>query len=211
MDSTANFVIVPVALGMQGMERTSLHLYIWADIYCQQQPGTPQGAQALYGQSCWVVAYADPVAAAALATLPVFGPYQYLDAHAAIAAVVRLETMAILAASTYLNMQVDDGNATGMQTRLKTEAPVSDCRPTAAAAAAAAMTQWPTQAARAWKNHRAYWETKLGMPLEPEVGNSKSRAVSVELFGADGMCYKDTPTNTPATQPIFSKHVINRL
>ncbi|XP_072141694.1 uncharacterized protein [Dermacentor andersoni] len=185
MDSAANFVIVPVALGPQGMERTSLHLYIWADIYCQQQPGTPQGAQALYGQSCWVVAYVDPVAAAALATLPVFGLYQYPHAYAAIAAVVRLETMAILAASTYLNMQVDDGNTTGIQTRPKTEAAVPHYRPTSAAAVVAVITHRPAQASQAWRKHRAYCETKLGMPLEPEEGNSnKSCAVSVGMFGS---------------------------
>ncbi|XP_072142046.1 uncharacterized protein [Dermacentor andersoni] len=70
----------------------------------------------------------------------------------------------------------------GMQTILETEAPHSHCRSTAAAAVVvAAMTQWPAQAARACRKHRAYWETKLRMLLEPEEGDSKSCAVSVAI------------------------------
>ncbi|XP_072141433.1 uncharacterized protein [Dermacentor andersoni] len=100
----------------------------------------------------------------------------------------------------------------GIQTILKIEAPVSHCQSTAAAVPAA-ITQWPAQAARAWRKHRVHWEKKLvaGMLLEPEEENCKSCVVSLEMFPAEGMPYTGIPLNTRPTQPIFTKRQMNHL
>ncbi|XP_075527626.1 uncharacterized protein LOC142559836 [Dermacentor variabilis] len=82
------------------------------EIYREQQPGTPQTAEAIYGWCCRFVAYADPVASTALASLLVFGPYQYPEAHALLAAVVMVVTQCVLAAATHLKSMVENDDGT---------------------------------------------------------------------------------------------------
>ncbi|XP_054920296.1 uncharacterized protein [Dermacentor andersoni] len=92
---------------------TWLLLYFWAsEIYREQQPGIPQTAEAIYGWRCRIVAYADTVASTALASLPVFGPYEYAEAHAVLAAVVMVVTLCVLAAATYLKVMVENDDGT---------------------------------------------------------------------------------------------------
>nr|XP_054920393.1 uncharacterized protein LOC126517603 [Dermacentor andersoni] len=92
---------------------TWLLLYFLAsEIYREQQPGIPQTAEVIYGWCCRIVAYADPVASTALASLPVFGPYEYAEAHAVLAAVVMVVTLCVLAAATYLKVMVENDDGT---------------------------------------------------------------------------------------------------
>ncbi|XP_072141675.1 uncharacterized protein [Dermacentor andersoni] len=99
---------------------TRLLLYFWAsEINREQQPGIPQTAEAIYGWCCRIVAYAGPVASTALASLPVFGPYEYAEAHAVLAAVVMVVTLCVLAAATYLKVMAENDNGIWTTTALK--------------------------------------------------------------------------------------------
>ncbi|XP_072141266.1 uncharacterized protein [Dermacentor andersoni] len=99
---------------------TRLLLYFWAsEIYREQQPGIPQTAEAIYGWCCAIAAYGDPVASTALASLPTYGPYEYSEAHALLAAVVMVVTLCILSAATYLKVMAPNNNETWTTMALK--------------------------------------------------------------------------------------------
>ncbi|XP_070382264.1 uncharacterized protein [Dermacentor albipictus] len=80
---------------------------------------------------------------------------------------------------------------------LKAESPVPHLwRP-----AVSSITHSPVQAALAWRKHRPFRKTLLGMQLEPEKGNRECPAVSVEKFPADGAPHMGTPSSTRAIEP----------
>ncbi|XP_065308624.2 uncharacterized protein [Dermacentor albipictus] len=78
---------------------------------------------------------------------------------------------------------------------LKADAPVPRLwRP-----AAASIPHRPVQAALAWRRHRPFRKTSLGMLLVPEERNSESCAVYVAMFRADWTPYTGTPGNPRMT------------
>ncbi|XP_075527627.1 uncharacterized protein LOC142559837 [Dermacentor variabilis] len=81
--------------------------------------GDTRASTGIYGWCCAIAAYGDPVASTALASLTIYGPYEYSEAHALLAAVVMVVTLCILSAATYLKVMAENNNETWTTTALK--------------------------------------------------------------------------------------------
>ncbi|XP_070382281.1 uncharacterized protein [Dermacentor albipictus] len=79
-----------------------------------------------------------------------------------------------------LHCRTDASDDNGIHARRKPEAPVLHFQ--SAGVAAAASMQWPVQATRARRKHRAFLKTTLGMLLPPEERNSKRTVVSEHVM-----------------------------